>query len=140
MKLKQCQTSWGVNKNHTICYGSCEKHSVVCGICGLLFRDIVLFFSPSDSGQGYMLEGGTVEPDGSQPKRTMLPRTPWSNEFTAPTWINIQILYIIEIIHCTHTHQTCISTPLQIPNQPLLLIMKKPPGGMEITRLLVFIK
>lgn len=50
-------------ENLIICYGSCEKHSELCGICGLLFRDTVLFFSQSNSGQGYMLEGCIVEPD-----------------------------------------------------------------------------
>lgn len=63
-------------ENLIICYGSCEKHSELCGICGLLFRDTVLFFSLSNSGQGYMLEGCIVEPDGSQPKRITFPRTP----------------------------------------------------------------
>lgn len=42
----------------------------------LLFRDTVLFFLLSDSGQGYMLEAGIVEPDGSQPKRIKFPKPP----------------------------------------------------------------
>lgn len=46
-------------------------------ICGLLFRDTVLFFSLSHSGQGYMLEGGIVEPDGSELTKITFLRTPW---------------------------------------------------------------